>query len=167
MQLVNKNSRASTKAMLRVALALIACAVVALSALAFAPAADAAPAAGEDQYLEQVPNGGGTTGGNDPSNTQDFSQSVGSDTNAVTAEDVKAEAKKHKKKNSGSADSSAKTIVADQVTTPPAATESVATAAKLGPFSRSTTLALLALIIAAGAGSVVVRKHNAAPRTDL
>jgi hypothetical protein len=150
----------------RVGIALIACAVMAIAILTFSSVAQAAPAAGEDQYLEQAPDGGGNSGSGGSGGTENFSQSVGSNDGTVTEDDVKAKAKKNKKKNADSSAKSTKPVVNETPTTPPAATESVATAAKLGPFSRNTTLALLALIIAIAAGAIVLRNRASVPPGD-
>jgi hypothetical protein len=133
--------------------------------LALANVAYAATPAGEDQYLEQAPDGGGNSGGSN-SGGDDFAESVGGEDGTVTEADVKEAAQKNKKKaekeasdDEGSTGSTG--AAGSSGTTPPSSVSSVATAAKLGPFSRNTALALIALIVVLGGGALVLRGRGA------
>jgi hypothetical protein len=132
-------------------LSILACAA------ALANVAAAATPSGEDQYVEKVPTGSGDT-------KEDTSVDVidangdGVITEAEVkdaAEKKKAKAKKDKAKSEDEGASGATGAVAGSTTTPtPPAAESVATAAKLGPFSRNTALLIGALALLAGLGAV-------------
>lgn len=127
--------------------------VVACS-LALANVASAATPSGEDQYLEQVPNGGGNSG-------EDNTDVVDTNNDGVITEaEVKAAAEKQKKKAAKKAKddegATGVTGAAGGSTTPtPPAAQSVATAAKIGPFSKNTALILAALALAIALGAFV------------
>jgi hypothetical protein len=125
--------------------------------LALAGTAQAAPPAGEDQYLEQVPNAGGKSG---PGAGSDYAQSVGGENGQVTEEDVKRAAEKNKKNAKGQTGATGATAPGATAPTSAAPVESVATAAKIGPFSRSAALAILAIILAIGGAALYQRSRN-------
>jgi hypothetical protein len=124
-------------------------------ALALANVATAATPAGEDQYVEQAPNGGGTG----PSAGNLTNNLAGAD-GILSESDVKKAAEKNKKKagkpESGDDGSTgASGAVAGAGTTPkPPAASSVAASAKIGPVSRNTALIIGALVLLAGLGTV-------------
>lgn len=126
-------------------------------ALALANVAMAAAPSGQDQYLEQAPNGGGNSNGNSGDTGTGTTTGV-ADTNGdgkISEDEVKKAAKKNKKKKAqeGATDSTGATgatgAAAGTTPTPPAA-ESVATAAKLGPFSQTTGLMIIGLVLIGG-----------------
>lgn len=114
------------------ALSILAC------MLALVSVASAAPASGEDQYLEQPPVGGGP-GGRDVNNDS-YADSVGGSDGTVTEEEVKKKAKKHKKNKKSEGVATAPVGATPSTAAP---VTSAATAAKLGPFSRTTGLILI------------------------
>lgn len=125
-------------------------------ALALANVASAATPSGEDQYLEQAPNGGGNQGVG--LGADDVVTPVDANNDGVISEaEVKEAAERNKKKaaakeDDGSTDATG--AVAGTTPTPPAA-ESVATAAKIGPLSQKTALMLAGLTLLVGGGAVV------------
>lgn len=136
--------------------------------LALANVASAATPSGEDQYLEQTPNAGGKKSG---SNNQ-YVTTVGGKNGAVTEQDAKKQAEKNKKKkqekDEGATGSTGASGAAGTGAKPPstgAPVQSVATSAKLGPFSRTTGLALAALIAALLGGVAFTRSRAPQPDT--
>ncbi|MBJ7354155.1 MAG: hypothetical protein JHC98_04960 [Thermoleophilaceae bacterium] len=149
----SSKSRSSFRLYFFTFLSVIAC------ALALANVASAATPSGEDQYLEQPPVGGGNS-----DTGEDSFQPVDSNNDGVISEaEVKAAAAKQKKKakkkakdakEEGASGATGASGAAGTTPTPPAA-ESVATAAKIGPFSKNTALMLGALALLIGLGAFV------------
>jgi hypothetical protein len=112
-------------------------------ALALANVAAAATSAGQDQYIEQTPNGGGVV--SNPNKT-------------LTEAELKKAAEKNKKdikSGDNGDDKGASGAVGAAGTTPtPPAAQSVVASAKIGPLSRNTALILGALVLLAGLGVV-------------
>jgi hypothetical protein len=143
--------------------------------LALANVASAATPSGADQYLSATPNAGGTTGedtnGNggdsgsqNDSTSGDFANDVGGTDGVATTEDVKKQAEKNKaKQDQSGSDDSGSTGTVGAVTPggggggqPPSATSSAATAAKFGPFSRNTALAMIGVCLVVGLGGYLM-----------
>lgn len=144
---------------------LIVAAVLATIACLFLLASDshAAAPSGQDQYLEQVPNAGGKSGSGANDN---YAQSVGGSNGQVTEEDVKRAAEKHKKKHKGATGETGgtgATAAGPSGPTTAAPAESVANAAKIGPFSRSAALAILAIIVLVGGAALYQRSRRGTP----
>lgn len=121
--------------------------------------ANAAPPAGQDQYLEPVPDAGGRSG---PRARQDFSRSLGGSDGKVTEADVRRQAEKNrskrKKRRAGATEATGPT--GEAAPEPPAPAESVKKAAKIGPFSRSGAIAILAIIAAAALLALFMRNRG-------
>jgi hypothetical protein len=128
-------------------------------ALALANVASAATPSGEDQYLEQAPNGGGEGVGQGVGlGADDVETPVDANNDGVITEaEVKEAAERNKKKAAANDDegSSGATGAATGTTPTPPAAESVATAAKIGPLSQKTALMLAGLSLLVGGGAVV------------
>lgn len=130
--------------------------------LALANVASAATGSGEDQYVEQVPQGGGNSG----KGSDETTGTLGGQNGTVTEQDVSNAAKKNKKKKAkkkDKADDEGATggtgAVGSGSGTPPSTTQAVdstATAAKIGPFSRTTALLLGAMVLAIGGAAAVM-----------
>lgn len=119
---------------------------------AFATHANAAPASGEDQYLEQVPLGGGPSADREKAR-EDFAATVGGKDGVVTEADVRKAAAKNRKNQKNS----------DEATTatdpPPAAAESVVTAVSYGPLAGGAVLVLVTILTVFGLVAVFVRRR--------
>lgn len=136
--------------------------IAALScSLAFADGASANIPAGEDQYLEQVPNGGGERG--DKSKV-DLVSSLGGENGVVSARDVRRAAAKNQRADrrrsakgaDGDPGEAALPGGSDPVT-------GVLASATLGPFSRGTSFVLLALAVALAASAFASRTLRSRP----
>lgn len=135
----------------RMGVSLLAMFALLVAAMSFAGNADAAPAASEDQYLEQVPSGDGAN----PRSKDDFSESVGDSDGVVTDQDVSDQAAKNKQNQPGSPTNS--DAPAQSQTNPPAAVQSVATAAKFGPFSQTQAMIIGGLVLVLSSSAVFMR----------
>ncbi|MGH2958896.1 MAG: hypothetical protein ACRDKE_04780 [Solirubrobacterales bacterium] len=123
-------------------------------ALALANVASAATPAGEDQYIEQSPNGGGNSGSD-----EDVVPVDANNDGVISEAEVKQAAEKNEKKakkaEAKDDDGSTGATGAAATTTPtPPAAQSVATAAKIGPLSQKTALMLAGLVLLVGGGAV-------------
>jgi hypothetical protein len=135
--------------------------------LALANVASAATGSGEDQYVEQVPQGGGTNKG-----TDETTGTLGGQNGTVTEQDVSDAAKKNrktrknKKKDKTDEGPTGETggtgAVGGGGSPPTQAVTSAATAAKIGPFSRNTALLLGAMVLAIGGAAAVMHLRKPA-----
>lgn len=125
--------------------------VVCLAGLA-APGALAAPASGEDQYLEQVPMGGGPSADREEAR-EDFAKSIGGKDGVVTEADVRRAAAKNRARAKQQEPTSTNT------TNPPPAAQSVATAARYGPLSLGAMCGLLAILLGFGGVAFFARRR--------
>ena len=93
------------------------------------------------------------------SNRIHATQSLGSDDDVVSSDEVAAEAEKNKQKRAKNPVGDGAPSAAPPPTTPPAATQSVATAAKFGPFSQTTAILLAGLVLTLGGGAFMLRSR--------
>jgi hypothetical protein len=144
----SSKSKASFRLYFFTFLSVVAC------GLALANVAMAASPSGEDQYIEQAPNGAGDTSQHS-TDAVDLNND-GVITNAEVRKAAEKQAKKRKSERPVADDegSTGATGAATSGTTPtPPAAQSVATSAKIGPLSRKTAvmLGIMALLIGLGA----------------
>lgn len=118
----------------------------------------AEPAAGQDQYLEVVPGGGGDQ------SPKDFSRSLGGNGGPVTKQQIIALAKRNAARRGGAGrggkDSSAGGRPGQ--TRPASDATALVTAAAKQPFSPSFSLAFGALLLLIALSGVWLRKRHAA-----
>jgi hypothetical protein len=160
-------SKDSVRLFIFTALSLLMC------ALALANVASAATTAGEDQYIEQTPNGGGNgSGSGNGTGNNNYVQSIGGDNGTVTQGDVKGAAERNRKennKNSGDDGSTGSTGTVGAGAGGPSSgapsVQSVTEAAKLGPLNRSTAFLLLGLAAALGGVAFAMRHRSAVHST--
>jgi hypothetical protein len=120
--------------------------------LVLAGGASANIPAGEDQYLEQVPSGGGETG---EKSKRDFAESLGGSDGVVTARDVRRAAAKNERVAERAGDQTAADELSDARLPGGSPVTGAFAAAKLGAFSSGLSIALLVMILALGGGVVV------------
>lgn len=131
--------------------------LAAVSCALFAAPASAAPASGEDQYLEVVPDGAGDNVDREKAN-EDFAESVGGKDGVITEEGVRRAAEENAKKGAGSKNE--ESDPAPEKTGP--AIAAPINAAKSGAIGTGTILAIVAVISAIGGFAIVSRRRRTA-----
>lgn len=142
----------SGKSKYRIGAVIIAVMIAGGLAAFAAPVALAAPASGEDQYLEQVPLGGGPSADREKAR-EDFAKSIGGKDGVVTEADVRRAADKNRAK------AKRQDPTSNSTTNPPPAAQSVATAARYGPLSLGAICGLLAILLGFGCVAFFARRR--------
>jgi enoyl-CoA hydratase/carnithine racemase len=129
--------------------------VIAICLMAAPPAFAEAPSA-QDQYLEVVPDAGGSQ------SPQEFSRSLGGNGGPVTRAQIERLARQNARRRGGSSDSRADRSSADTDSAAPANLEAVAAAASKKPLSGGfATILALAIGLTAAAGLLLRRRARA------
>ncbi len=120
---------------------------------AAAPSAFAEPPSAQDQYLEVVPDAGGSQ------SPQEFSRSLGGDGGPVTRAQIERLARQNARRRGGSGNGRAGNIGSDANSAAPANLEAVATAASKKPLSSGFALVLAIVIALTAATGLLLRRR--------